>query len=115
MRHPLTTQQRAVLRARADKAGVPMAAIIRKAVDEYTYRDDPTFDLLTDPDLARSRTKLAVFGCHMRTVRKERETTLRELADIIGVRSDVLQRVEAGMWMPSADDEQRIRHWLERT
>jgi len=59
-----------------------------------------------------ARRLLSGFGLHLKATRKAYDVTTRELEEQIGVRADVINRVETGRWMPSTEQEEILREWL---
>lgn len=62
--------------------------------------------------LAPGRRLLAGFGQQLKLTRKHHGFTTRELEESIGLRADVINRIETGRWMPSPSEEQILRDWM---
>jgi predicted transcriptional regulator len=52
------------------------------------------------------------FGLHLARTRKAVGISTRALASVVGVRHDIITRIEKGCWVPSPMEEQRLRQWM---
>jgi transcriptional regulator with XRE-family HTH domain len=59
-----------------------------------------------------ARRLLSGFGLHLKETRRAHNITTRELEESLGIRADVINRVETGRWMPSVEQEQILREWM---
>lgn len=51
-------------------------------------------------------------GTELRRLRQQHELSIRQLAEVVGVRHDVINRVESGRWIPSETDAARLVAWM---
>lgn len=62
--------------------------------------------------LTMARCGIEAFGRHLRMEREGADVSLRQLAEMIDVRADILTRVEKGTWVPSVEDARKIINWM---
>lgn len=62
--------------------------------------------------LSSARRLLNGFGATLRLTRKAQGMSTRALADEIDIRVDVINRIEKSVWMPSEEDERKLREWM---
>lgn len=55
---------------------------------------------------------MEAFGLELRRLRIQNEVSSRQLGAMIGVRHDVIVRVESGRWIPNDEDAARIVSWM---
>lgn len=77
-----------------------------------TKPDQPDLIDLAPPSLDMERRGLILFGLELRFQRAYDELSMRDLADELGIRQDVISRIESGRWMPSPEEEVIIREWI---
>lgn len=62
--------------------------------------------------LVMARCGIEAFGRQLRMEREGADVSLRQLAEMIDVRADILTRIEKGTWVPSAEDARKIIYWM---
>lgn len=67
---------------------------------------------VSESGLSGARRLLEGFGATLRITRKAEGISTRALADELGIRVDVLNRIEKSVWMPSEEDERVLREWM---
>lgn len=67
---------------------------------------------MSDSSLDVARRLLDGFGSTLRRTRKVYSFTVRDLAEETEIRSDVINRIETGKWIPTQDEEQILREWM---
>lgn len=109
MREFLSPDQRAIVRARADRAGVSMATILRNAVTHYLT--GAVADRLLDIDDARQ--VAWEYGQRIKVKREKVGLSTRALADELHLSPPALNGVENGKALLNLADHQRLRAWLD--
>ena len=61
------------------------------------------------------RRGLTLFGLEVRQHRVDEEISMRELADQLSIRQDVISRIESGLWCPRHETELVLRDWMAKT
>lgn len=59
-----------------------------------------------------ARQVLLALGSHLAAARREHHVTVRALAELTGLRPDVINRIEKGTWCPSPADHATLHQWL---
>ena len=70
------------------------------------------FRTWTPPPLVRQRYELEQYGHVLKVHRDYAELSMRALADEVGIRQDVISRIEHGQWMPSREEEHTLAVWM---
>jgi transcriptional regulator with XRE-family HTH domain len=65
-----------------------------------------------DSAIDHARRLLCGFGMTLKETRDQENVSLRDLYDVIGVRPEVISRVEQGKWMPSHDEYRALSEWM---
>lgn len=69
-------------------------------------------DQLAPKTLDMERRGLKLFGLEVRYQRSAEEMSMRALAEHLGIRQDVISRIESGRWMPSEEEEAVLQEWI---
>lgn len=115
MREFLTPEQRAGVKAIAERENVPMADVLRVAVRIFLASDPRSIE--SDPPLPPRAISARQLGqvpllTRLKAARAERKVSLRQLAEQIPVRSDELSRFETGKLVLSESQIAAIEGWL---
>lgn len=78
-----------------------------------TRPEVPALDDLAPHTLGMERRGLMLFGLELRYQRANEEMSMRTLGELLGIRQDIISRIEAGKWMPTEEEEAVIREWIE--
>lgn len=52
------------------------------------------------------------YGTEIKRLRTIRDMSTREVAELIGLRHDIINRVESGKWIPTPDEEAKLSNWV---
>jgi len=78
-----------------------------------TRPEVPALDDIAPHTLGMERRGLMLFGLELRYQRAYEEMSMRTLAELLGIRQDIISRIESGRWMPTEEEEATIREWIE--
>ena len=59
-----------------------------------------------------ARRLMSAYGAEIKRLRDVRDMSTRQVAELIGVRHDIINRVESGKWIPTPDEEAKLSHWI---
>ena len=82
---------------------------------KLTTSVDVDLDSLAGRSLDMERRGLTLFGLEVRQHRVDEEISMRELAEEVLIRQDIISRIESGLWCPSLETELVLREWMART
>lgn len=68
--------------------------------------------LVEDTAIDHARRLLRGFGTHLQECRKQREMSLRDLADQTGIAHQYLGQIESGTRIPTEHEASVLREWL---
>lgn len=67
---------------------------------------------MIDSAIDHARRLLLGYGMTLKETRDQENVSLRDLAEIVDVRPEVISRVEQGKWMPSPHEYEALSNWM---
>ena len=80
---------------------------------QLTRSVEVDIDQLAPKTLDMERRGLALFGLEVRHQRACEELSMRSLGELLGIRQDIISRIEAGRWMPTEEEEVTLQEWID--